>query len=316
MRLFYCDHFVLPLPPGHRFPMAKYALLRNRVVEGGLSRNGNLRVPAAATDQELGTVHDPAYLRRVASGSLSAQEIRRIGFPWSPGLVERSRHSVGGTLEAARAAIEDGISVNLSGGTHHAFSDRGEGYCVFNDVAVGARVMQREGRANRIAVLDLDVHQGNGTAAIFAGDPSVFTLSVHGANNFPFRKEVSDLDLELPDHAGDEAFLKAVGEGVDAALQGSTPELAFFLAGADPFEGDRLGRLGVSKKGLEERDRIVFRRCQDAGVPVAVVMGGGYALRVEDTVDIHFATVRTAEGFQRSSSSPGASQGHMGPRRV
>lgn len=305
MHLFHCDHFALPLPQGHRFPMAKYALLRDRVVKAGLDRNGNLRVPAPATDEELETVHDAVYVHRVASGSLSAQEIRRIGFPWSPGLVERSRRSVGGTLEAARAAAEEGIAVNLSGGTHHAFPDRGEGFCVFNDVGVAARVMQREGRAHRIAILDLDVHQGNGTAAIFAGDPSVFTLSVHGANNYPFRKEQSDLDVELPDHAGNDLYLRSVEKGVDEALEASTPDLAFFLAGADPFEGDRLGRLFVSKEGLEERDRIVFQRCREAGVPVAVVMGGGYAPRIEDTVDIHFATVRTAEAHQRAWPVPG-----------
>ena len=305
MRLFYCDHFVLPLPEGHRFPMAKYALLRDRVVEGGLGGNGKLRVPAAATDDELQTVHDADYVHRVVFGSLSAQEIRRIGFPWSPELVERSRRSVGGTLEAARAALHEGVAVNLSGGTHHAFPDRGEGFCVFNDVAVAARVIQREGRAQRIAILDLDVHQGNGTAATFANDDTVFTLSVHGANNFPFRKERSDLDLELPDYSGDDVFLKAVREGVDASLAASAPDLAFFLAGADPFIGDRLGRLEVSKKGLEERDRIVFQACRDAGIPVAVVMGGGYAPRIGDTVDIHFATVRTADEFHRGRIAPG-----------
>jgi len=304
MRLFYCDHFVLPLPSGHRFPMAKYALLRDRVEEEGLGRNGNLRVPPPATDRDLATVHDKAYLQRVTAGALSLQEVRRMGFPWSPELVERSRRSVGGTIEAGRSALEDGLSVNLSGGTHHAFSDRPEGFCVFNDVAVAARVMQREGRARRIAVLDLDVHQGNGTAAIFAGDRSVFTLSVHGANNFPFRKEASDLDLELPDLAGDEAFLEAVATGVNTALQASSPDLAFYLAGADPFEGDRLGRLGVSKEGLAERDRMVFRRCREERVPVAVVMGGGYAPRIQDTVDIHFATVRAAEAFQRGWPQP------------
>lgn len=220
-----------------------------------------------------------------------------MGFPWSPGLVERSRRSVGGTLGAGRAALEDGVGVNLSGGTHHAFADRGEGFCVFNDVAVATRVIQREGLAGRIAVLDLDVHQGNGTAAIFRGDPSAFTLSVHGANNFPFRKEASDLDLELPDGSGDEAFLAAAKRGVEEALERSGADLAFYLAGADPFHGDRLGRLAMTKGGLEDRDHLVFRLCSQAGVPVAVVMGGGYAPFVEDTVDIHFNTVRIASGY-------------------
>jgi len=201
---------------------------------------------------------------------------------------------VGATLGAARGALADGVGVSLSGGTHHAFPDRGEGFCVFNDVAVAARVMQREGRARHVAILDLDVHQGNGTAAIFRGDPSVFTLSVHGGNNFPFRKEVSDLDLELADAAGDEVFLDAAHRGVAEALARSSPDLAIYVAGADPYLGDRLGRLGMTKEGLEERDRLVFEQCRRAGVPVAVVMGGGYAARVEDAVDIHFNTVRAA----------------------
>jgi acetoin utilization deacetylase AcuC-like enzyme len=294
MQIFYSDQFVLRLPEGHRFPMAKYALLRDRVTASALAASQELRVPEPASDQELAAAHDPSYVRKVAEGALAPAEIRRIGFPWSPALVERSRRSVGGTLGAARAALDRGVAVNLSGGTHHAFADRGEGYCVFNDVAVAARMVQQEGRAARIAVLDLDVHQGNGTASIFRDDPSVFTLSVHGANNFPFRKEPSDLDLELPDRSGDEAFLEAAGRGVREALRLARPQLAFYIAGADPFVGDRLGRLAMSKEGLEARDRLVFRSCREAGVPVAVVMGGGYAAQVQDTVDIHFATVRLA----------------------
>ena len=217
------------------------------------------------------------------------------GFPWSPELVERSRRSVGGTLGAARAALEDGTAANLAGGTHHAFADRGEGFCVFNDVAVAARAVQAEGRARRVAVLDLDVHQGNGTAALFRGDDSVFTLSVHGANNYPFQKEAGDLDVALPDGAGDEPFLEAVDRGVARALE-TGPELAFYLAGADPWEGDKLGRLAVTREGLAERDRRVFGACARAGVPVAVVMSGGYAEEVEDTVAIHLHSVRTALG--------------------
>ena len=304
MRLFYCDHFVLPLPRGHRFPMEKYALLRDRVVEAGLGGRESLLVPPPATDQQLATVHEPDYLTRVQAGKLSTQEVRRMGFPWSPGLVERSRRSVGGTIAAGRAAMEDGIAVNLSGGTHHAFPDRGEGFCVFNDVAVATRVLAQEGLARRLAILDLDVHQGNGTAAVFAGDPSVYTLSVHGANNFPFRKEVSDLDLELPDSAGDEAFLTAVEHGTRTALSAAEPDLVFFLAGADPYQNDRLGRLMVSKEALVARDRFVFEECRTRGTPVAVVMGGGYAPRIEDTVEIHLNTVRVAGEFQRSWSSP------------
>lgn len=200
MRIFYCDHFVLPLPDGHRFPMEKYSLLRTRVEDAGL---GRLQVPEGADDEMLRLVHEAPYVERVRGGHLSADEVRRIGFPWSPGLVERSRRSVGGTVEAARAALANGAAVNLAGGTHHAFPNRGEGFCVFNDVAVASRVVQREAAARRIAILDLDVHQGNGTAVIFSDDPSVFTLSVHGLNNFPFRKEAGDLDLGLEDGAGD-----------------------------------------------------------------------------------------------------------------
>lgn len=291
--IYYCDHFVLPLPEGHRFPMEKYARLRHRVESAGLGGPEGLRVPDPASDQELERVHDPAYVRRVVEGTLSPGEVRRIGFPWSPQLVERSRRSVGGTLGAARSALEGGVGVNLAGGTHHAFGDRGEGFCVFNDVAVAVRGMQAEGRIRRAAVVDLDVHQGNGTAALFRGDDRVFTLSVHGARNYPFHKENGDLDLELEDGAGDAEYLNAVERGMRVALE-SAPDLVFYVAGADPFEGDRLGRLAVTLEGLSERDRIVLDGCRRAGVPVAVVMAGGYALNVDDTVEVHFRTVQRA----------------------
>ena len=297
MRIFHCDQFEVPLPEGHRFPMEKYALLRMRVENDWPRARSLLRVPEAATDRELATVHAAEYLQKVTTGTLSPTEIRRTGFPWSPALVERSRRSVGGTMEAARAAFEDRFAVNLSGGTHHAFPDRGEGFCVFNDVAVAARVMLEERRAHRILILDLDVHQGNGTAFIFRDAPEVFTLSIHGANNYPFRKEPSDLDLELPDGTGDEPFLKAAAKGIGQTLNMRAFDTAFFLAGADPFVGDRLGRLAVSKQGLLERDRLVFSACRDAGIPLAIVMGGGYAIPVEDTVDIHYNTVRLAAEF-------------------
>ena len=306
MRVFYCDEFVLPLPEGHRFPMRKYSLLRERVATE-LGSAVELRVPEAATDEELLRVHDPGYVRRVVAGELDPREVRRIGFPWSPELVERSRRSVGGTLGAFAAALEDGTAANLAGGTHHAFTDRGEGFCVFNDVAVATRAFQAEGRLRRVAVLDLDVHQGNGTAAIFEGDDSVFTLSVHGERNYPFQKERSDLDLALPDGAGDDVFLEAVDAGVSEALDRSRPELAVYLAGADAFVGDRLGRLSVSKAALAERDRILYDHCARAGVPVAIVMGGGYAAEVEDTVDIHFHSV--AEAARRVGACPASAVG-------
>jgi acetoin utilization deacetylase AcuC-like enzyme len=293
MKVFYSDPFALPLPEGHRFPMDKYVLLRQRVEASGIVASGSLLLADAATEEELAMVHDVEYLRKVREGDLTPMEIRRMGFPWSRALVERSRRSVGATLGAAGSALDVGVGVSLSGGTHHAFSDRGEGFCVFNDVAVASRAMQARGRADRVVILDLDVHQGNGTAAIFRGDPTVFTLSVHGANNYPFRKEPSDLDLELADGAGDERFLEAVRSGVEGALSAGPFDLAFYLAGADPFREDRLGRLAVSKEGLERRDRMVLEACRGGGLPVAVVMSGGYASPIEDTVDIHFATVRT-----------------------
>ena len=272
--------------------MEKYGLLRERLASSDLLQ---LAVPEAATRPELERVHDRAYVNRVFEGRLTPDEVRKIGFPWSLQLVERSKRSVGGTIAAARSALDDGVSANLAGGTHHAFADRGEGFCVFNDVAVALEAIRAEGRAERFAVLDLDVHQGDGTADIFRSDEAVFTLSVHGENNFPFRKSSSDLDVGLPDGVGDSEFLAAVERGVQQALSGA-PQLAFFVAGADPFEGDRLGRLSVSKEGLEQRDRLVFDLCRRTDTAVAIVMSGGYARDIQDTVDIHEATVLAAAG--------------------
>ncbi len=293
VKIFYSDHFVLPLPPGHRFPMKKYRLLREAVSVAGRGEWAELEVPEAVDDRTLLRVHTPEYLDAVTSGRLSAQDQRAIGFPWSPGLVERSRRSVGGTLSAARAALEDGAAANLAGGTHHAFADRGQGFCVFNDVAVAARDHLERGSAAHLAVLDLDVHQGNGTAAIFHSDPRVFTASVHGERNFPFRKEESDLDLPLPDGTEDEPYLEAVGQALEATLARPLPDLLFYVAGADPYRGDRLGRLRVSREGLAHRDRSVLEACWNRGVPVAVVMGGGYAEPVGKTVGIHLHTVES-----------------------
>lgn len=296
VRIFFTDTFVLPLPPGHRFPMEKYTLLRRRV-EAELVPPHQLEAPAAASDDELLLVHESAYLRSLLDGTLEPAAVRRIGFPWSAGMVERSRRSVGATIAASRAALDDGVAVNLAGGTHHAFPDRGEGFCVFNDVAVAARVLWRDRGPLRVAVIDTDVHQGDGTAAIFAKDPDVFTFSVHGATNFPFRKQRSDLDIALPDGAGDDAFLDAVGRGLDAAFRSGPRALVWYLAGADAHEDDRLGRLAVSREALAERDRLVLGRCVRGGSPVAVVMGGGYGRQVEDTVDVHFHSVLAAAAF-------------------
>ncbi|TVP47452.1 MAG: histone deacetylase [Gemmatimonadales bacterium] len=297
MKIFYCDTFVLPLPEGHRFPMAKYRLLRERVAAEGL---GTLTLPQAAGDAALLRVHDAGYVERVVSGTLAPEEVRRIGFPWSPGLVERSRRSVGGTIGAARAALDAGASANLAGGTHHAFADRGEGFCVFNDVAVAIRALQATGRIRRAAVLDLDVHQGNGTAALFRSDAEVFTASVHGDRNFPFRKEPGDLDLPLPDGAGDDMFLAAVTVAAREVLERGRPDIVFYVAGADAFAGDRLGRLCVSREGLAERDALVVESLRRSGVPLAVVMGGGYAHDVLDTVEIHLHSVRAASRLARA----------------
>ena len=300
MRAFYTDRFVLPLPEGHRFPMRKYSRVRERCLAEGVLAPGDLAEPPAAGWDELALVHHPGYLAAVREGALPPLAQRRIGFPWSPEMVERSRRSTGATTAAARVALDEaaergwGVAANLAGGTHHAYPDHGEGFCVFNDAAVAVRVLQREGRIARAAVVDCDVHQGNGTAAVFAADPDVFTFSVHGARNFPFRKERGSLDVELPDGAGDDAFLAALELHLPDVLGGFRPDLAVYLAGADPWREDRFGRLALSKEGLAERDRFVLSLCRDAGVPVAVAMAGGYARDTEDTVDIHVRTLRIA----------------------
>ena len=302
MLIYRTDHFALPLPPGHRFPLSKYAALRERVAELPGAR---LRVAPAATDEELGRAHDRGYVAAVCAGTLDAHAQRRIGFPWSPAMFERSRRSAGATLAACRSALASGLSASLAGGTHHAHRDFGEGYCVFNDAAVAARAMQAEGLAGRVLVVDLDVHQGDGTAAIFEGDASVFTFSMHGRGNFPFRKQASDLDVELVDGTGDAAYLAALAAALPRALARSAPELALYLAGADPFAGDRLGRLALSKAGLAGRDRYVLHTLRDAGVPVAVTMAGGYAEAIADVVDIHCATIAIACERWRSEGARG-----------
>ncbi len=294
MKVYYSDLFGFPLPEGHRFPIQKYALLRERILREGLVRPEDLRVSEPARDDQLLLVHELAYLNKVLEGTLNPQDIRRIGFPWSPELVERSRRSVGGTIGACRSALAEGLAINLAGGTHHAYPDHGQGFCVFNDVAVAARVMQQDEQIGRVVVLDCDVHQGNGTAFIAQNDANLFTFSVHGQANFPFRKERSDLDIGLPDGAGDDLYLSAIRRGLDWTFSAGPVELAIFLAGADPYEGDRLGRLKVSKAGLAARDRLVLSVCRGRRIPVAIVMSGGYADPVSDIVDIHFETVRTA----------------------
>ena len=272
MRLFPSDRYQLPLAEGHRFPVEKYRALRKRLeAEAAAGAALEFIEPHAATDEEILRVHKRAYVGRVMAGTLTPAEVRRIGFPWSEQLVARSLRSTGAAVDAAAAALEDGIAASLAGGTHHAGSDWGEGYCVFNDTAVAAREMQARGMVERVVILDLDVHQGNGTAEIFAADPSVFTVSVHGARNFPLRKHPGDLDI---------------GEG--------GADLLLYIAGADPYAGDRLGRLSVSRAGLLERDRRVLTAARSAGLPVGIVCGGGYCVDIGAIVEIHAGTMLLA----------------------
>ncbi len=292
MDIYRTDLFAIPLPTGHRFPAEKYPMLTRRLVDEGVVAESELRLPRSATRTELLRVHTPDYLERLEKGSMTAREMRRIGLPWSPELVERARRSVGATLECCFAAVKGGVAVSLSGGTHHAFADRGEGYCIFNDVAVAARAIQAQGEARRILVIDADVHQGNGTAFIFRVDPTVFTFSIHGKNNFPFHKEVGDLDVALEDGTGDDAYLEALHRGLEAVTGRFSPELAVYLAGADPYREDRYGRMALTKQGLALRDRKVLDFCREHRLPVAVAMAGGYAKNIADTVDIHVETVR------------------------
>ncbi len=294
MKIFKTDQFALPLPEGHRFPVTKYALLRQRVEEARLVPADELIAAPAASDEEINRAHTAEYLRRVQNGELTEKELRRIGFPWSPQMVERSRRSSRATIAAGRAALREGMAVNLAGGTHHAFADRGEGYCVFNDSAIAARAMQTEGLARRIVIIDCDVHQGNGTAKIFENDPTVFTFSIHGAKNFPFHKEASDLDVPLIDDADDATYLAALREALPIVLQRAQADLAIYLAGADPYFDDAFGRMKLTKPGLLERDRFVLESCRAIGLPVAITMAGGYAKQPEDVADIHFRTVQLA----------------------
>lgn len=300
MHAFYSDQFVLPLPEGHRFPMAKYRLLREQLA---------LHLPAVqffqaprASDGELAYAHSPAYIDAIAQGTASAAVLREIGFPWTEAMAERARRSVGATVAAARTALVQGVSANLAGGTHHAYADKGGGFCVFNDVAVASRVVQAEwsrtqarGAAPlRVAVIDLDVHQGNGTAHIFQGDDSVFTLSLHGDKNFPFRKEASDLDVALPDGCGDADYLAALDTALAELDRRFTPGLVMYLAGADAFEGDRLGRLKLTVQGMQARDQRVFDWCHARRLPVVLLMAGGYGARIEETVAVQVNTYRVA----------------------
>jgi acetoin utilization deacetylase AcuC-like enzyme len=294
MKIFHSDAWPLDLPARHTFPIDKYRRLRERITAARLVAADDLRVGPAVSKDDILRVHTPDYVNRLQQGRLSRQEIRRIGFPWSPQLIDRARHSAGATLAAAGAALTEGAGVNLGGGTHHAFPDHGEGYCILNDVAIALRALQARRAIQTAVVIDADVHQGNGTAAIFRDDSRVFTFSIHGRNNFPARKVPGDLDIALDDGTADEAYLEALSDGLTRALAAGPFDLAVYLAGADPFHGDRFGRLAMTRAGLARRDRHVLEACRKAGLPVAITMSGGYARDIGSTVAIHFRTVRVA----------------------
>ena len=291
MRAWTTARWAIPLPEAHRFPMAKYAMIAESVVARGLVPRESLGEPERAPREAMTRVHDAGYVDAVQENGLTPLELRRLGFPWRPELPERSLRTVQGTIEATRDALVTGTGLNLAGGTHHAFPGHGEGFCVFNDVAIAIRALQAEGRITRAAIVDLDVHQGNGTARIFADDPDVFTFSMHGARNYPFRKERSRLDVELPDGVEDGEYLGLLAAHLEPVLDEACPELMVYIAGADPYRHDRLGRLALSIEGLGRRDALVFDACRRRSLPVAVVLGGGYASDLADVVSIHTNTV-------------------------
>ncbi len=291
MNVFYSDLFALPLPPQYGFPVRKYRLLQQAIVASGAVGPADWIDPEPATDTQILRAHSAGYLERLKAGELTPKELRRIGLPWSPQLVERARRSTGATVAACRVALRDGMAVNLAGGTHHAFADYGQGYCLFNDSIVAARAMQDERRLRRVVVVDCDAHQGNGTAALAAGDPSIYTFSIHNEQIFPLHKVPSDLDVGLADGTGDAAYLEALDAGLRRALSEAQADLALYIAGADPFVDDLLGHLALTKAGLAARDHLVYDACRRRGLPVVTTMAGGYGRDIHDTVDIHCQTV-------------------------
>jgi acetoin utilization deacetylase AcuC-like enzyme len=290
-------HYVIALPDGHRFPIAKYALLRDVAIAEGVVDKAHLHDPARAPLEDVRRVHDAEYLERLIKGTMPIAEQRALGFPWSEGLVERSFRAAGGTLEAAEHALRAGIAMNLAGGTHHAFATHGEGFCVLNDVAIAVRALRARAQIRRAAIIDLDVHQGNGTHAIFADDDSTYTFSMHGARNYPFRKVAGRLDVELEDGTDDTGYLERLGESLPGVLAAARPDLVFYLAGADPHEGDTLGRLKLTFDGLMRRDALVLESCRAVGVPVVIAIAGGYGRDINDTVRVHVNTARIAKSF-------------------
>jgi acetoin utilization deacetylase AcuC-like enzyme len=292
MKVFYSPYYYADIGDEHIFPIRKFELVRDRLLGEGTLQPEVLVEPPPATVADVCLVHTRDYVTRLRSGELSSQEIRRLGLPWSESLVRRSFYAVGGTLAAAHEALETGVGCNLAGGTHHAFADRGEGFCVLNDVAIAIRTLKLGALIERAAIVDCDVHQGNGTATIFAGDPTVFTLSIHGAKNYPLFMVKSSLDIELDDGCEDPEYLKALGGALEAAIA-HQPDIVFYLGGADPYVGDKLGRLSLSIEGLRERDELVLRTCYEREIPVVTVMSGGYGEAIGDTVEIHCNTIRS-----------------------
>lgn len=297
MHVWSSARYTFPLPAGHRFPIAKYELLRERVIAEGIVPRERVHDPARVSRDDLLLVHTADYVDRFTNGTLNRDEVRRLGFPWSDALAERSYRAAGGTLEAARAALAHGVAMNLAGGTHHAFPSHGEGFCVFNDVAIAIRALQRDGAIARAAVIDLDVHQGNGTHAIFAGDERVFTFSMHGGRNYPFHKVPGCLDIELDDGTGDDVYLDLLVDALPRVLAAARADLVIYLAGADAHETDRLGRLALTFDGLARRDSIVVEQCREVGIPVAVTIAGGYAEPISNSVEVHVNTARIAARF-------------------
>ena len=292
MHAFYTDHFVLPLPEGHRFPMQKYRLLRETIKD---HPQITLLEAPAASDTQLLYAHNAGYIQKVLAGELSEPEQRAIGFPWSERMVERSRRSAGATIAACLSALKQGVAVNLAGGTHHAYRDHGSGFCVFNDAAIAARMLQKmQGASFRVAIIDLDVHQGNGTAAILKNDAHTFTLSLHGEHNFPFKKEESNLDIALPNGCSDAVYLDALQGALRDVKTTFNPQFIIYLAGADPHEQDRLGKLSLTKAGMLARDQLVYDFAKLHGLPVAIAMAGGYGKVIEETVAIHAQTIKAA----------------------
>ena len=293
-RIFYSPYYYADIGENHVFPIKKFELVRDKLLAERTLQASEIFEPLPAEVKDVLLVHTEDYISRLRGGTLTAKEIRKLGLPWSKSLVRRSFLATSGTINAAKHALKNGIASNLAGGTHHAFPDRGEGFCVLNDVAVAIEVLKRDGLADRFLIIDCDVHQGNGTAFIFRNDEAVFTFSMHGAKNYPLFKEISSLDIELPDRTSDKEYLETLNEALPRIFL-HNPDIIFYLGGADPFERDKLGRLSLTMDGLRKRDETVLKFAKERDVPIVTVMSGGYAQDINDTVEIHCNTIRAAK---------------------